>query len=156
MYDWSADSMIAGYMSYLDRKVILISREGDFIEEIPEILSINSSMRYSIRGFSFSPDGVSIALTVNRYDREAKIDTSMLYIYSITQKQYTFRCPFFGYPISPPERMFWSPEGNYIIPNTNSWPMPLLVFDFRSGKVFELAEEAGNGGVSDQFPTSWP
>lgn len=156
MYDWSADSVIAGYMSYLDRKVILISRDGEFLEEIPEILSINSSMRYPINGFSFSPDGLSVALTVNRYDQEAEIGTSMLYIYNITQKQYTYRCPFFGYPISPPERMFWSPDGNYIIPDTQFWPMPLLVFDFRTGKVFELAEEAGTGGVSDQFPAVWP
>ena len=81
----------------------------------------------------------------------------MLYIYDLVKKKYIYRFPFYGYGTRTPPGVYWSPDGNYIVPFIPEWHMPLEILNLRTGQMYELVKDASRvSGWSDKFPVVWP
>ena len=125
LFSWSSDSSKTVYMSIVDRIVFLVSREGDIGKRIAELRSTNPSITYTVSGIDISPSGHLLALTVNKNDHSDNLYAPMLYIYDLDNEEYIYRCPIYGADTGAPWGVYWSPDGNYIVPFLTDWHMPL-------------------------------
>jgi WD40 repeat protein len=109
-----------------------------------------------VRALSWSPDGKMLALA--GLSNQSNNIEPYIYIYDYQTNQFVFRCPIVRKEGDLPQKIIWSPDGNYLAYAFLDYPEgnPLQVMDLRSGELFELAQNAKIVGWSYKFPVELP
>ena len=109
-----------------------------------------------VRAISWSPDGQRLALA-----GQANLGDNIipyLYIYDTKPQKFVYRCPIIRTANDLPQKIFWSPDGQYIAYAflENNQEDPLQVLNIQSGELTTIVQGAYIVGWSDKFPAEWP
>jgi len=146
---WSSNSAFVAVVNMLyvgpkGRRLLLISRDGDFKEIVNDIYPLPEMEPVSL---SWSSDGRYLAFV----DGHNNVN---LYLYDTQSDEYVYRCPLPGIINGYPS-LIWSPDSEWIaFSYLPEGPMQLL--SVQTGEVTELIENANPVGWSDDFPVDWP
>jgi len=152
IYSWRLDSSQAIFSTQDEeyQAFYILDRDGKNINKVMPPAIINSDWNYSIIDFEWSPDGNSIAISAKVTNSIDSMSYSMLFIYDLSLKNYTYQCQLENFITSP--LISWSPDNRYVVPYLPGTLSPLVLYDTKGSlMVIKIKEKVIFGGWTENW-----